>query len=99
MTERLKQHDGVRSRTSIKFTVTFELDEVQARALDAMVGYGADAFLETFYKMGTHYMQPWEGGLRSLFKAVEKQVRPELWRIDRARKALEALDPDPKQNP
>ena len=56
-----------------------------------MVGYGINPFLETFYKMGTYYMEPYEGGMRSFFKAVEDQVRPELYRIDRARKAMEAV--------
>ena len=79
----------VRTKTRVRFSVTFDLDETQARALDAMVGYGADAFFETFYKMGKHYMQPYEGGMRSLFEAVDKQVRPQLAVVDRARKAIE----------
>ena len=78
----------IRTKIQVSFHVTLQLDEVQARALDAMVGYGIESFLTTFYKMGTHYMQPYEGGMRSLFKAIEEQVRPELSKIDRARDAI-----------
>ena len=72
--------------------MTFQLDETQARALDAMVGYGADSFFEAFYTLGKHYMQPDEGGLRSLFKEVGEQVTPQLARIDRLRRTMDASD-------
>lgn len=80
----------VKADAVVEFKVTFVLDEVQARALDALVGYGASPFINTFYKhMGRHYLQPYEGGLRRLFRAVEEQVRPQLARVDRAREAVE----------
>jgi hypothetical protein len=47
------------------------LSEEEAGALDALAGYGVDAFLKTFYeKMGEAYLKPYEKGLRSLFKSV-----------------------------
>jgi hypothetical protein len=39
--------------------------------LDALAGYGAEAFLKHFYeKLGKSYMEPHEKGLRSLFQSI-----------------------------
>lgn len=58
-------------RPFIQATVTLELNEPEAAALDALVGYGADEFLKVFYeKLGQSYLRPFEGGLRSLFDSV-----------------------------
>jgi hypothetical protein len=58
-------------RANIAATVTICLSESEAAALDALAGYGADAFLAVFYeKLGKAYMQPHEAGLRSLFSSV-----------------------------
>ena len=85
----MKTH--VKSTAKIEFKVTFVLDEVQARALDALVGYGATPFLRVFYRhLGKGYLEAHEGGLRRLFRAVTEQVQPELARIDRARKAIDS---------
>ncbi len=82
-----------RSKTTLTFSVTLTLDEAQARALDALVGYGIDPFLKVFYeKLGRHYMEPFELGLRSLFKAIDEQVEPELHRIKCARKSIAQWD-------
>jgi hypothetical protein len=68
---------------------TFTLTESEMRALDAMVGYGEDAFLKVFYeKLGRAYMQPHEAGLRSLFKTVSANVPAILGRAKRAREAF-----------
>ena len=46
-------------------------------ALDALIGYGVEGFLESFYKvMGTAYLKPHEAGLRSLFKTIAVEVGP-----------------------
>ena len=51
--------------------VTLVLNESEARALDAIVGYGAEPFLKAFYEhLGKAYLQPYERGLRSLFESV-----------------------------
>ena len=74
----------------VTFTVTVQLDEDEARALDAMGSYGADNFLEVFYKhIGRHYLSPHEAGVRSLFKHVRGEIGSELYKIDSARKAIE----------
>jgi hypothetical protein len=71
-------------RATLALRVTFELSEEEAGALDALLGYGADAFLEVFYaKMGKAYLQPYERGFRSLCES-----RGDLMAlIDRARDA------------
>ncbi len=79
----------ISNRTRIQFTVTMQLDEEEARALDAMIGYGFNEFLATFYEhLGKGYLEPHEAGLRSVFAAVREQVSPELFRIDEAVKIL-----------
>lgn len=73
----------------VEMTLTFEVNESEARALDALVGYGTDEFLAFFYEhLGTHYMKPHEAGLRSLFESIKESVPPYLSRADRARAAF-----------
>lgn len=52
----------------VNLEVRLILTEAEVGALDALAGYGTDAFLKVFYQhMGEHYMKPHEAGLRSLF--------------------------------
>lgn len=75
-------------KTVVAFTVKFELTENEVRALDALAGYGADAFLKVFYKhLGISYMRPFEKDLRQLFEKIE-QLRPAIHNINEARKKL-----------
>lgn len=61
----------IEGRPVLTFTVRLQLTEAEAGALDAIAGYGADSFLEVFYKhMGKAYLEQYEGGLRSLFDSV-----------------------------
>ena len=80
----------MKSKCSIKvtYTVNLELTETEARALEAMVGYGTQSFLDTFYKMGTYYMKPYESGIFTLFESVKNQIRPSLYKVDCAKKAI-----------
>ncbi len=60
-----------KTTAKIEAQFTLQLSEDEAGALDALAGYGADAFLKVFYKyMGEHYMRPHEAGLRSLFATI-----------------------------
>ena len=78
-----------RTRTHIEARAQIEFGELELRALEAMTGYGADAFLKVFYdKLGHHYMQPHEAGLRSLFKTIGPPVGEALRQVDEARKKL-----------
>lgn len=78
---------------NISARITIELSEAEAAALDALVGYGVDSFLDVFYtKLGRAYLQPHEHGLRSLFTSVrngEASVALFLQRIKDARKVFE----------
>ena len=79
-----------RSHTRIEARATIEFSEGELRALDALIGYGADSFLEVFYsKLGKAYMEPWEPHLRSLFKRLAGPVRGSLSEVDQARRLLQ----------
>ncbi len=66
--------------------IAFEISEAEARAIDALAGYGSDAFLATFKKhMGTSYMEGHEDGLREFFKTMRESIPPFLDRADKAR--------------
>ena len=68
-----------------KFTVT----EGELRALEALAGYGDDAFIEMFYKtLGKTYLQPHEKYLREFLKSIRSIATPILSRTDAARKAF-----------
>lgn len=69
--------------------IQFQVDESEARALDALAGYGDDAFIKHFYEfLGKHYMEPHEQGLRMFLKSIREQFSGPLSRIDEARKFL-----------
>ncbi len=71
------------------YGIVLNLNESEARALDALFGYNDDAFLKAFYKhMGSHYLQPHEKGFRSLSSAVRGQITDQLGIVARARRAL-----------
>jgi hypothetical protein len=77
--------------TKVNFTVKTELSEGDLMALDALVGYGTDSFLECFYKnLGSSYLKPHEQNLRDLFAKIE-HMRPEIDKIKQARKALQPI--------
>jgi hypothetical protein len=79
----------VKINTTVEITATLNLTEGELRALDALAGYGADAFLKAFYvKLGQHYMKPFERDLRGLFDRINKDVNPALRGIQEARKKL-----------
>jgi uncharacterized coiled-coil protein SlyX len=79
----------IMQHTKIEVTATMLFTEVELRALDALVGYGVEPFLKVFYeKMGKHYMQPHEAGLRSLFESVSKFVPGILRRTNDAKRVF-----------
>ncbi len=76
-------------KPNVGLEFNFQLNEAEARALDALVGYGTDKFLEVFYqKLGKAYLSPHEQGLRSLFDAVRKNVPPLISRLNDAKSAF-----------
>lgn len=88
----------ITSNSTMGFDVYLKLTESEARALDALVGYGHKAFLEVFYKhMGECYMKPNEKGLISLFESVRDKVPAHLSRIDKTRKTFQENNPNRDQ--
>ncbi len=78
------------TKPSLTVTVTIEINEDEARALDALAGYGAKTFLDCFYeKLGKSYLQPYEKGLLSFLSTIRSAVSPALNQIDDARKFIE----------
>ena len=76
-------------RPKVEVSVTMQFNEAELRALDALVGYGVEGFLEMFYaRLGRHYMQPYEAGLRQLFESVRAVVPGILGRTDDARRVF-----------
>lgn len=75
--------------TKVTITATLTLTEGQLRGLEALAGYGDDAFFKAFYlKLGKHYMQPVERDVRDLFHAIRTQVPKALAGVEDARKSL-----------
>jgi len=75
-----------KSVATIEFGLVVKLSEKEARALEAMVGYGFDSFKKVFYeRLGEHYMKPHEDGLKSLFDTVKKEINPHLSRFNNTR--------------
>jgi hypothetical protein len=78
----------------VEVSATIKLTEPELRALDALAGYGDDAFLSIFYKhMGEAYLKPHEAGLRSLFAVIRADLNPILSRANAAKKAFALRDP------
>lgn len=73
----------------VTVTATFTVNEAELRALDALAGYGDEAFIQMFYKdLGKTYMQPYEAGLREFLKSIRDIAAPIIRRTDEARKVF-----------
>lgn len=80
---------AVTLKPTLRVEVHFVVEEVEARALDAMAGYGDDAFVSAFYeRLGKAYMEKHEHGLRSFLDSIRKQMPMVLGQIDSARNAF-----------
>ncbi len=85
-------------KTTIAFELTLTINESAAHALDALAGYGDEAFLALFYaKLGQSYLKPHEGALRELFAAVRAQLPSQLHAVKEARGKL--FPRESKRNP
>lgn len=79
------------AQQEFRFTIT--LTEQQARALNALFGYGADSLWDEAKKLGTHYMMVATENkplpvLREIDSIVRKELLFQLSRADAARKAF-----------
>ena len=79
----------IEERSVVKVDAKFTVSEGELRALEALAGYGDDAFIEMFYKtLGKTYLQPHEKHLREFLQTVRTLATPILRRTDLARKAF-----------
>lgn len=79
----------IETRVQLDFSVTFTVDEEEARALNALAGYGDDNFIKVFYeKLGTAYMKDHEEGLRRFLKSIRESIPYSISSINDARKTL-----------
>jgi hypothetical protein len=77
----------------IEMELTLIVTEEEARALDAMAGYGDDAFVKVFYAhLGKAYMERHEAGLRSFLKSCRELIPGPLSRATAARKTFAGID-------
>lgn len=80
----------VRSVAKIEGKVVIQLTEEEARALDAIVGYGPETFVKWFYaNLGKHYLKPHEIAMRSLFKTLREELPRHLSKFDEVRKVFD----------
>lgn len=79
----------ISSIPKVDLSLVFEVDESEARALDALAGYGDDAFVKAFYEhLGEAYMEQHEAGLRSFLRAIRHIVPGILARMNEAEKVF-----------
>jgi hypothetical protein len=80
----------ITSQHKVNFTVQFEVNESELRALGALAGYGDDMFIQAFYeKLGRDYMEAHEWGMRTFLTTLRKEAPALLGRLDTAREMLE----------
>lgn len=78
-----------KSTGRVEFEMVFTITESEARALDALSGYGSDAFMKFFYEhMGKYYMEPHDAGMRSFLDSIRGTVSGHIAQCDAARAAF-----------
>jgi hypothetical protein len=76
-------------RPTVQVEAVLTVNEAELRALDALAGYGDDAFIRAFYeKLGEAYMREHENGLREFLKTIRSLAPSILNRADAARAAF-----------
>ena len=74
------------SSPTIELHLTMRITEPEARALEAMAGYGAEEFVKALYdKLGRAYMQQHESGLLSFLRSCHELIPSHLSRVSEAR--------------
>lgn len=83
----------LKSATQVDIKIHLVLSEDEARALEAICGYGPDQFVKWFYKnLGKFYLQPHETAMRSLFDTVRSELPKQLRKADEVKKTLNNLN-------
>lgn len=79
----------ISARPRVDIAINFQVNEAEARALDALAGYGDDAFVKAFYEeLGKAYMEKHEAGLRKFLTSIRCSLPPILSQLDNAKKAF-----------
>lgn len=79
----------ITARPQLDIEIHFTVNEAEARALDALAGYGDDPFIKMFKeKLGSHYIEPYEAGMRSFLKSIRGEVAEPLRKLDEARRSF-----------
>ncbi len=85
---------NIQCKTQVTFSAMLTLSEVEMRALDALVGYGTEPFIDHFYKtLGKAYLEDHVAGIRSLFDTIKSNVPTHLANVDEMRKRLREAKP------
>jgi hypothetical protein len=70
----------------IELNLTFVINEEEARALDAMVGYGYDSFIKCFKEnLGKSYMN---GHEEEFFESIRNFVPGYLEKLEQVKKSI-----------
>ena len=79
-------------KPKVELKVVFEVDEEEARALDALAGYGDDQFVQHFYEhLGRAYMEKHEQGLRKFLASIRKMMPAIIESTNRSRAAFQGV--------
>lgn len=85
-------------KTKVDFKITMEFAENEARALEAIIGYGFKPFIEMFYKnMGSHYLKPYEQSAKAIFEK-RQEINFQLYNIEKIREAAKSIKLNPGLN-
>jgi hypothetical protein len=77
------------AKPTLDIAIQFTVNESEARALDALAGYGDDQFISAFkIFLGESYLKPHEAGLRTFLKTIRQELADPLAKMDDARKSF-----------
>lgn len=80
-------------KATVEFKVNIELTENEARAWDAIVGYGWGPFIKVFKEhLGTHYIKNYEKSAENMFIHTRSSIGSQLHNIDAAKKTINNLN-------
>lgn len=81
------------SAATVEFKLNLELTENEARAWDAIVGYGFEAFIRVFKeKLGSHYISPYKKECKKMFEDTRQELAFQLHAIDEVKKAIKNIN-------
>ncbi len=81
----------IRIKTDVKRTITIDLTETEALALEAIAGYNPKEVLTALYShLGKHYISPYGEGVLSLFNKLKgTKIRKALDTIEVGEKVID----------